>query len=286
MPRHLQPPSSDLDDEIVPDSELEFEDLEGVVQNESSDSSSDNFVPEESSESDVPQDRGSSLPLRVSMATTDTPARPSSSKAGPSSRASRGHRSTAVACSEAESSDSSDSDDSATASKRAPRKKKATPAMRRARGGITTRRRPPVPRRGRGRGGRAEDDKSGQESDVSDGLLEPSDGEAKPPPKGLDPHQTRALIKVAERRMRKKLGRKLTVVRPSPALPESPYIDSLSSASSVTSQQPNSTSSTQSSRAVGEISRRQLPSSPRRRRSSPRTCWSLSYHSSRKVYTG
>jgi hypothetical protein len=53
-----------------------------------------------------------------------------------------------------------------------------------------------------------------RETDISDGLLEPSDDDAKPPPKGLGPHQTYGLIKVAERRMRKKLGRKLTLVRP------------------------------------------------------------------------
>ena len=285
MARLLQPPSSDLDDdEIVPDSELEFEDLEGVVQNESSDSSSDDFVPEESSESDAPQAQESGVPLRVSMATANISARPSSSKAGPSSGASGGRKSAAVADSEVESSASSDSDDPVVVSRRAPRKKKAVPATRRGKGSVTTRRRPPGPRRGRGR--RAGDDASDQESDVSDGILEPSDDEAKPPPKGLEAHQTRALIKVAERRMRKKLGRKLTIVQLSPASPEPPYIDHPSFACSVTSRQPNSISSTQSSRAVGEISRRPSPSSPRRRRSSPRSCWSLSYHSNKKAYTG
>jgi len=221
--RFLQPPSSDLDDdEIVPDSELEFEDLEDIVQNESSDNSSDDFVPEESSESDAPQDQESGVPLRVSMATVNTSARPSSSKAGPSSKASRGRRAAAVAQSEAESSGSSDLDDSAVAGKRAPQKKKAVPAIRRGRGGAAPRRGPPVPRRGRGR--RAEDDESDQESDMSGSLLEPSDDEAKPPPKGLDPHQTRALIKVAERRMRKKLGRKLTIVRLPPTPPNCPTL--------------------------------------------------------------
>jgi len=222
----LRPPSSDLDDdEIVPDSELEFEDLEDVVQNESSDCSSDDFVPEESSESDAPQDQESEVPLRVSMATANGSAHPSSSKAGPSSRASGGRKSAAVADSEAESSESSDSDDPVVTTTRPPRKKKVVPAMRRGRGGATHRR-PPVPRRGRGR--RAEDDVSDQESDMSDGILEPSDDEAKPPPKGLNPNQTRALIKVAERRMRKKLGRKLTIVQLSLAS-EPPHIDSFSS---------------------------------------------------------
>lgn len=211
MARPLRPPSPDLDDdEIVPDSELEFEDLEDVIQNESSDYSSDDFVPEESSESDAPQDQESGVPLRVSMATANTSARPSSSKAGPSSRASGGRKSAAIVNSEVESSELSDSEVPVVANKMAPRKKKAIPAVNRGRGGAATRRRPPGPRRRRGR--RAEDDVSDQESDMSDGILEPSDDEAKPPPKGLDPNQTRALIKVAERRMRKKLGRKLTIV--------------------------------------------------------------------------
>jgi len=283
--RPLQPPSSDLDeDEVVPDSELEFEDLDGVVQNESSDSSSDNFVPEESSESDAPQDQESGAPLRVSMATANTSAHPSSSRAGQSSRALGVRKSTTVADSEAQSSESSDSDDPVVASKKTPWKKRTVLAMRRGRGAAATRRRPPGPRRGRGR--RAEDDVSDQESDISDEILEPSDDEAKPPPKGLEAHQTRALIKVAERRMRKKLGRKLTLVRLSPTSPEPPYIYYFSSAYSVTSRQPNSTFSTQSSRVVGEISRRPSPSSPQRRRSSLRGCWSLSYHSNKKAYTG
>ena len=223
MARFLQPPISDLDDdEIVPDSELEFEDLEDVVQNESSDSSNDDFVPEESSESDAPQDQESGVPLKVPMATTNTSADPSSSKAGPSSRASGGRKSAAVADSEAESSELSDSDVPVVASKRAPQKKKAVPATRRRGGGNATGRRPAGPRRGRGR--RAEDDMADQESDISDGILEPSDDEAKPPPKGLEAHQTRALIKVAERRMRKKLGRKLTIVRLSPASPNRPTL--------------------------------------------------------------
>lgn len=208
----LPPPSSDLDDdEIVPDSELEFEDLEDVVQNESSGDSSDDFVPEESSESDAPQDQGSDVPLRMSMATPDTVTRPSFSKAGPSSKASRGRRSTARAQSEVDLSDLSDSDDSVAASKKAPQKKIVVPTRRKGRRGATSPRGPPVRRRGRGR--RAEGDESDQESDISDGLLEPSDDDAKPPPRDLQPEQIRALIKATERRLRKKLGRKLTMVR-------------------------------------------------------------------------
>lgn len=212
MARLLPPPTPDLDDsEIVPDSELEFEDLEDAVQNESSDGSSDNFVPEESSESDVQQDQESDVPLRMSMATPNTSARPSSSKAGPSPKASRGRRSAVKIQSEVEPLDSDDSDDSIVAGKKAPQRMQTAPARRKARGGIIPSRRPSGSQRGQGR--RAEDDESDQESGISDGLLEPSDDDAKSPPKGLDPHQTRALIKAAERRMRKKLGRKLTVVR-------------------------------------------------------------------------
>lgn len=210
--RLLPPPGSDLDDdEIVPDSELEFEDHEEAVQIESSGGSSDDFVPEESSDSDVQQDREPDVPVRVSMATLSTSTRPSSSRAGPSSKVSGGLGLTAKTYSEAESSDSSGPEDSTAASKAAPRRRKAAPVVRKRRVGAAPPRRPLAPRRGRGR--RAEDDESGQESDASDGLLEPSDDDAKPPPKGLQPHQTRALIKVAERRMRKKLGRKLTIVR-------------------------------------------------------------------------
>ena len=214
----LPPPGSDLDDdEIVPDSELEFEDLEDVIQIESSDDSGDDFVPGESSQSDVPQDRESDVPLRVSMATPSTPVRPSSSKAGPSSKTSRRPISAAKTQSEMESSDSSDSDDSILISKKTPRRRQVTPARSRGKRGAVQTRRPPGPRRKRGR--RAESDQSDQEFDISDGFLESSDDDASPPSKGLDPHQIRALIKVAERRMRKKLGRKLTVVRPSsPAL--------------------------------------------------------------------
>lgn len=215
MAKPLPPPSSDLDDdEIVPDSELEFEDLEDAIRNESSDGSGDDFVPGESSQSDVPQDQESDLPLRVSMATTNTSVRPSSSKAGPSSKTSRGPRSAAKSRSEMKSSDSYDSDDSIALSKRAPRRKQAAPAKSRGRKGTAPPRRPPGPRRRRGR--HAESDGSDQETNISDGLLEPSDDDAKPPPKGLEPHQTHALIKAAERRMRKKLGRKLTMVRPPP----------------------------------------------------------------------
>lgn len=216
MARPLPPPRCDLDDdEIVPDSELEFEDLEDVAQNESLDGSDDDFVPGESSQSDVPQDQESDLPLRVSMATTNTPVRSSSSRAGPSSKTSRGPRLVVKTESEVESSDSDDSDDSIAVSKKAPLRKQVAPVRNRGRKGAAPPRRPS--RRGRGR--RAQSDESDQGTDVSDGLLEPSDDDAKPPPKGLEPHQIHALIKAAERRMRKKLGRKLTMVRPPPPAP-------------------------------------------------------------------
>ena len=216
MAKPLPPPNSDPDDdEIVPDSELEFEDLEDTIQIESSDDSGDDFIPEESSQSDVPQDQGSDLPLRVSLATTNTSTRPFSSRAGPSSKTSRGPRSAAKIQSEVESSDPDDSDDSIAISKRAPRKKQAAPVRSRGRKSAAPPRRLRGPRRGRGR--RAESDETDQETDISDGLLEPSDDDAKPPPKGLQPHQIRAWIKDAERRMRKKLGRKLTLVRPPPS---------------------------------------------------------------------
>jgi len=217
--RPLPPPRCDLDDdEIVPDSELEFKDLEDVVQNESPDDSDDDFVPGGSSQSDVPQDQEPDLPLRMSMATTNTPVRPSFSRAGPSSKTSRGSKLAAKTQSEVESSDSYDSDDSIALSKKAPLRKQAAPVRSRGRKGAAPPRRPS--RRGRGR--RAQSDESGRETDVSDGLLEPSDDDAKPPPKGLEPHQTHSLIKTAERRMRKKLGRKLTMVRPPLPAPHCP----------------------------------------------------------------
>lgn len=216
MARPLPPPRCDLDDdEIVPDSELEFEDLEDVAQNESLDGSDDDFVPGESSQSDVPQDQESDLPLRVSMATTNTPVRSSSSRAGPSSKTSRGPRLVVKTESEVESSDSDDSDDSIAVSKKASLRKQVAPVRNRGRKSAAPPRRPS--RRGRGR--RAQSDESDQGTDVSDGFLEPSDDDAKPPPKGLEPHQIHALIKAAERRMRKKLGRKLTMVRPPPPAP-------------------------------------------------------------------
>lgn len=208
MARLLPLPSSDLDDdEIVPDSELEFADLDGAVVNESSDGSGDDFVPEESSESDVPRDQEPEAPLWVSMATPSTSTRPSPLKLGSSFKTSRGRKSAAGTQSGVESSGPCDSDDSVVVSKK-PRGKKAAPARHKGRKDASPIPRPPVPRRVRGRRGEPD-----QESDMSDGLLEPSDDDAKPPPKGLQPHQTRALIKVAERRMRKKLGRKLTIVR-------------------------------------------------------------------------
>ena len=218
MARPLSPPGSDPeDDEIVPDSELEFEDLEDAVQNESSDDSGDDFVPGGSSQSDVPQDQEFDLPPRVSTATPNTPVRPSS-KAGPSSKTSKGRRSAARTQSSEESSDPSDSDDSIFDSRKAPRKKQAAPARSKGRKGAAPTRRLPGPRRKRGR--RAESDESDNETDDSDGLLEPSDDDAKPPPKGLEPRQIHALIKAAQRRMRKKLGRKLTIVQSSIACPK------------------------------------------------------------------
>ena len=182
-----------------------------MARNESLDGSSDDFVPGESSESDAPQDGESDVPLRMSMTTPNISTRPSSSKAGPSSKTSGGRRSIAKTQLEVESSDPSDSDDSTLVNTKAPRGKKAAPVRRKERRGAAPPLRPPVRRRGRGR--RAESDESDQESDISDGLPEPSDDDAKPPPKGLQPQQIRSLIKAAERRMRKELGRKLTLVR-------------------------------------------------------------------------
>lgn len=211
MGRPPPPPVSDLDDdEIVPDSELEFEDLEDEVQGESSDDSSDDFVLEESSQSDVSQEQEPDPPLSVSMATPNASVRPSSSKASSSSKTPRGRGPAARTQSEVEP---SDSDDSIVVSKKAPRRKQAAPARGKGRRGAAPARRPPGRRRGRGR--RAESDESNRESDISDGLLEPSDDDSKPPPKDLEPKQIHDLIKAAERRMRKKLGRKLTLARPS-----------------------------------------------------------------------
>lgn len=183
-----------------------------MIQSESSDRSDDDFVPGEASQSDVSEDQESHLPLGVSMATPSTSARFSSSKAGPSFKTQRGRRSATDTRSRVEASDSSDSDDPIVVSKRAHRRKQVAPVRSRGRKGVGPSRRLAGPRRGRGR--RAESDGS-QETDVSDGLLEPSEDDAKPPPKGLTPHQIRTSIKAAERRARKKLGNKLTPVRPS-----------------------------------------------------------------------
>ena len=217
----MQPPSSDLEDEIIPDSELEFQDLEVVAQNESSEDSGDDFVPGETSQSDVPQEQDSDVPLRLTTAVASTSTRPSSSKAGTSSKIPRGRKSTALALSEAESSDSSDAEN-LFAARKVPRGRRAAPTRGMGRRGAPQFRRPSGPRRRRG--GRAESDESDQESGSSDVLLEPSDDDAKPPPKGLQPHETHALIKAAHRRMRKKLGRKLTIVGPSIAYPRSPLM--------------------------------------------------------------
>jgi hypothetical protein len=266
-------PSPDLDEEeIVADSELEFEDLENIVQNEASGDSSDDFIPEESSQSDVSQD---DVPLSVTAPNTFT--QPSSSKAGPSSKTLKGRRSTAKTKYETELSGSSDMEDSFATSKKAPRKNKAAPAKGKGRRG--------VPRRRRGR--YPESDESDQESNDSGGLLESSDEDVKPPPRGLQPLETLALIKAAERRMRKKLGRKLTLVRPSIACQKSSHVDNrFFLFSRVRSRPYNSTSFTQSSRVVGEISRKPLPSSLRCRQSNPRTCGPLSYLSNKKAYIG
>lgn len=223
MARPLPPPSPvPDDDEVVPDSELEFEDLEDAIQNESSDDSDDDFVPGESSQSDVPLDQESDVPLRLSMTTPSIPVRPSSSKAGPSFKISRRRGSAAKMQSEVESSDPSDSDDSDVVRKKAPRRKQTTPAKSGGRRGAVLPRRAPGPRRRRGR--RSESDESDQEPDTSDDLLAPSDDDT-PPPKGLDPEQIRSMIKAAERRMRKKLGHKLSVVRPPTVRLESPWVD-------------------------------------------------------------
>ena len=199
----------DLDQgEIVPDSELEFEDLETAVQNESSGDSSDDFVPEESSQSDAPQDEESDVPYRVGKPVLDSFARPSSSKAGPSSKTSRGRRSAAKT--QADSSDPSDTDDSFVADTNVSRRKKAASTkVKRQKKAVRPRR--PGPRRRGGR--RSESEESDGEFGNSDNLLEPSDDDAEPPPRGLQPHETLALIKAAQRRMRKKLGHKLTLVR-------------------------------------------------------------------------
>jgi len=216
MARPLPPPGSDLDDdEIVPDSELEFQDLEDILHIESSDDSGDDFIPGESSQSDVPQDQESDVSLRVSTATPRNSFRPSSSKAGPSSGTPKRRRSATRTQFEMESTDPSDSDDSIPFSKKASRKKQATTVRSKGRKGAGPPRRPPGPRRKRGRRPESE------ESDISDGLLETSDDDAKPPPKGLDSEQIRALTRAAERRMRKKLGRKLTLVWPLIARPRS-----------------------------------------------------------------
>lgn len=196
--------TSDPDeDEIIPDSELEFEELENPVRDESSGDSSDDFVPEESSQSDVPPDEESDVPVRVSKATPSTSTRPSSSKAGPSSKTSRGRRSTAKV--QSDFSDLSGTDDSFSTSLKAPRKKKAASTRGKGRTKVVYSR-----RRGRRR---SESDESDGESDNSDDLLEPSDDDAKPPPRGLQPQEILKLIRAAQRRMRKKLGRKLTLVR-------------------------------------------------------------------------
>ena len=216
------------------------------------------------------------------MTTTSTSARFSSSNAGPSSKTQRGRRSATDTRSRAEPLDSSDSDDSTVVSKKAPRRKQVAPAGNRGRKGADQPRRLTGPRRQRGR--RAESDGS-QETDVGDGLLEPSDDDAKPPPKGLTPHQIRSLIRAAERRVRKKLGRKLTIVRPS-TYRNFPWADDCFFVPSVRSRQLNSTSSTQNSRAVGEISRSLLPSSPLRRPNSLRTYGPRCYRSSRKACIG
>lgn len=186
---------------------------------ESSGDSSDDFVPEESSQSDVPQDEESDVPLRVSKATPNTPTRSSFSKAGPSSKT---PRSFAKAQSEMDSSDPSDTDDSFVADMNAPQRKEASVTKVKGRRNAPQPRRRSEPRR-RG-GARPKKDESDGESDNTDGLLEPSDDDAKPPPKGLQPHQTLSLVKAAQRRMRKKLGRKLTLVRFDPVYP-GPFVD-------------------------------------------------------------
>lgn len=203
----LPPPSLDLDeDEIVPDSELEFEDLENAVQNEASGDSSDDFVPEGSSQSNISED---DVPLSTTI--SNNFARPSSSKAGPSSKTLKGRRSVVRAQPEADLSDWSDTEDSFVTSAKAPRRNKAAPKVGKGRKSAPQPRRRRRPQRGR----HPESDESDQAPDNSDDLLEPSDEDAKPPPRGLHPHQTHSLIKAAERKMRKKLGRKLTLVLPS-----------------------------------------------------------------------
>lgn len=236
---------SDIDEcEIVPDSELEFEDLENAAQNESLGESSDDFVPEESSQSDVPQDGESDVPLRMPKAILNTFTRPSSSKAGPSSKALRGRTSIAKAQSEADSSEPSDTDDSPISSTNAPRRGAVTTRGKGRRNHPQSRRRA-VPR-GRKRGRRPRSDESVDgEFDNSDGILEPSDDDAKPPPKGLQPHETLGLIKVAQRRMCKKLGRKLTLVRPSIARSRPLVLTIVLLFFSVRSRQHNFTSFTQ-----------------------------------------
>jgi hypothetical protein len=198
----LPTPCLDLDaDEIVPDSELEFEDLKNAVQDEHSGDSSDDFVPDESSQSDVPQGDDSAVPLRISKATASTSARPFSSKGAPSSKSLTGRRLFANAHSEVDSSEPSDTDDSFVDTKKASRRKKAAPTRGKGRRG-------PQPQRRRRR-----EAESAESSNSSDGLPEPSDDDARPPPRSLQPNETLALIKAAHRKMRKKLRRKLTPVR-------------------------------------------------------------------------
>ena len=220
----------DMDeDEIVPDSELEFEDLEHTVQNESSGGSSDDFVPDESSQSDAPQDEESDVPVRISKATLNTSARPSSSKAGPSSSASKGRRSTTKVQFEADSSDPSDTDDPLVARTNAPQRRASAPTRGKGRRNAVQPRRRPGPQRRRGRRSESDESESCGEPDNSDSLLEPSDDDAQPPPKDLLPNERLVLIKVALRRMRKKLGRKLTLVRLSIVYPRLPCVDHFSS---------------------------------------------------------
>jgi len=205
----LLPPRRDLDEEeIVPDSELEFEDLENAPRNESSGGSGDDFIPEENSQSDFSQNEDSDASFRLSKTTPKGHARPSSSKVGSSSKPRGGRRPTTKTQSDG---DFSDSPDSSVAGAQAPQRKKAVPTKGKGRRNAAPPRRPRGSRR-RGRERQSEKEESDKGSESSDGLLEPSDDDAKPPPKDLHPHQTLALIKSVQRRMRKKLGRKLTWV--------------------------------------------------------------------------
>lgn len=197
--RALPPPIADIDeDTIIPDSELEFQDLGNATQDESS---GDDFVPEEGSQSDVPQDEDSDFSLRVSKATPGDLTRPPYQKAGPSSKKPRGRKSTANVHSEVEP-DSSGTEDLFVFDTKAPQRKKAARTKGKSRKNLL------APRRRRGR--QSESDESDQESG---GLLESSGDDAKPPPRDLEPHETYALIRAAHRKMRKRLGRKLTPVR-------------------------------------------------------------------------